>query len=112
MQYYIAAQDENASVVTTLPAGGSGFNPPGNIPPQEFFQFFIAPQTLAFQDTVMNMNNWTAAGTWGVTGTKYVSAPYSITDSPTGNYQSNSNSGITSVNSLDLSGYYRCDTGI
>ena len=104
VQYYIAAQDENASVVTTLPAGGSGFNPPGNIPPQEFFQFFIAPQTVAFEDTVINMNNWTAAGTWGITSSKYVSAPYSITDSPTGSYQSNSNSGITSVNSLDLSG--------
>ncbi len=104
VQYYIAAQDEDASVVTTLPSGGGGFNPPGNIPPSDFFQFFVAPQTLAFQDTVMNINNWTAAGTWAVTGTKYVSAPYSITDSPSGNYQSNSNSGITSVSSLNLTG--------
>ncbi len=104
VQYYIAAQDENASVVTTLPAGGGGFNPPGNIPPQEFFQFFVAPQTVAFEDTVMNMNKWTAAGTWGTTTSKYVSAPYSITDSPSGNYLSNSNSGITTVSTLDLTG--------
>ncbi len=104
VQYYLAAQDEDAAVVATLPAGGGGFNPPGNIPPPDFFQFFVAPQTLAFEDTVMNMNNWTAAGTWGTTGSKYVSAPYSITDSPSGNYLSNSNSGITSVNSLNLSG--------
>ncbi len=104
VQYYIAAQDEDASIVTTLPAGGGGFNPPGNIPPSDFFQFFVAPQTLAFEDTVMNMDNWTAAGTWGTTTSKFVSAPYSITDSPSGNYQSNSNSGITSVNSFDLSG--------
>ncbi len=102
VQYYIAAQDENASIVTTLPAGGSGLNPPGNIPPPEFFQFFVAPQTTAFEDTIMNMNNWTAAGTWGTTGSKFVSAPYSITDSPSGNYQSNSNSGITLINALDL----------
>ncbi len=104
VQYYIAAQDEDASIVTTLPAGGGGFNPPGNIPPSEFFRFFVAPQTVAFQDTVMNMNSWTAAGTWGTTGSKYVSAPYSITDSPSGEYVSNSNSGITSVNSMDLTG--------
>ncbi|HEY6906963.1 MAG TPA: M28 family peptidase [Ignavibacteriaceae bacterium] len=101
VQYYIAAQDEDASIVTTLPAGGSGFNPPGNIPPSEFFQFFVAPQTVAFRDTVMNMNNWTATGTWGTTNAKFVSPPYSITDSPSGNYQSNSNSGITMNNSLN-----------
>lgn len=102
VQYYIAAQDEDASVVTTLPAGGSGFNPPGNIPPPEFLQFFVAPQTIVFQDTVMNSNNWSLAGTWGTTGSKFVSPPYSITDSPAGDYQSNSNSGITLINPLDL----------
>jgi len=104
VQYYIAAQDEDASVVSTLPAGGSGFNPPGNIPPDNFFQFFVAPQTIAFSDTVINMNNWSATGTWGTTGSKFVSPPYSITDSPSGSYQSNSNSGISLINSLDLSG--------
>ncbi len=102
VQYYIAAQDEDVSVVTTLPAGGSGFNPPGNIPPSEFLQFFVAPQMLVFQDTVINMNNWTSTGTWGITSSKFVSPPYSITDSPTGDYQNNSSSGITLVNPLDL----------
>ncbi len=95
VQYYIAAQDEDASIVSTLPAGGSGFNPPGNIPPDNFFQFFVAPQTIAFSDTVINMNNWSATGTWGTTGSKFVSPPYSITDSPSGSYLSNSNSGIS-----------------
>ncbi|HSD64141.1 MAG TPA: M28 family peptidase [Ignavibacteriaceae bacterium] len=104
VQYYIAAQDENESVVTTLPAGGSGYNPPGNIPPPEFFQFFVATQTIAFQDTVLNMNNWTPTGTWGTTGSKFVSPPYSITDSPSGSYQNNSNTSITLINGINLSG--------
>lgn len=104
VQYYIAGQDENASVVATLPVGGSGFNPPGNVPPPEFFQFFVASQSVAFIDTVMNMDNWTATGTWGTTGSKYVSPPYSITDSPGGNYGNSSNYGITLNSSLDISG--------
>ncbi|MDZ7624259.1 MAG: M28 family peptidase [Ignavibacteriaceae bacterium] len=29
VQYYLAAQDANSSIVITLPAGGGGFNPPG-----------------------------------------------------------------------------------
>ena len=104
VQYYIGVQDYTASVVTTLPAGGSGFNPPGNIPPPDFFQFFVAPQTVTFSDTVMNMNSWTLTGTWGTTGSKYVSPPYSITDSPSGNYLSNSNTSITLTSPLDISG--------
>ena len=31
IQYYLAAQDENSTIVRTSPLGGSGFNPPGNI---------------------------------------------------------------------------------
>ena len=104
VQYYIGVQDNTASVVTTLPAGGSGFNPPGNIPPPDFFQFFVAPQTVTFSDTVMNMNSWTSTGTWGTTGSKYVSPPYSLTDSPSGNYLSNSNSAVTLASPLDISG--------
>lgn len=104
VQYYIAAQDEDESIVTTLPAGGSGFNPPGNVPPDEFFHFFVATQTVAFRDTVMNLNNWTATGTWGTTGSKFVSPPYSLTDSPGGNYQNNSNTTLTLNNAINLSG--------
>ena len=37
VQYYLAAQDENSSIVATLPLGGSGFNPPGSTPPSNFF---------------------------------------------------------------------------
>ncbi|MCU0371712.1 MAG: M28 family peptidase [Ignavibacteria bacterium] len=41
VSYYIAAQDSAGSVVTTLPYGGNGMNPPGNIPPQSSFLYYV-----------------------------------------------------------------------
>jgi choice-of-anchor B domain-containing protein len=38
IEYYLAAADNN-NLITTLPAGGSGTNPPGNIPPEVFFDY-------------------------------------------------------------------------
>ena len=40
VEYYLAAQD-NSDAVTTLPAGGSGINPPGSTPPPDFFSFDV-----------------------------------------------------------------------
>ncbi|HSL90769.1 MAG TPA: choice-of-anchor B family protein [Ignavibacteriaceae bacterium] len=40
VEYYLAAVDNN-DLVSTLPEGGSGINPPGNIPPSEFFNYII-----------------------------------------------------------------------
>jgi hypothetical protein len=40
VEYYIAAQDDSDSI-STLPAGGSGINPGGNIPPSEFFSYSV-----------------------------------------------------------------------
>ncbi|NWF51080.1 MAG: M28 family peptidase [Ignavibacteriaceae bacterium] len=93
VQYYLAAQDNNSSIVVTLPAGGSGFNPPGNVPPSNLYQFYVAPITYAIADSAMNTTNWTSSGGWALTNLKYVSAPYSFTDSPGSNY----NNGITAT---------------
>ncbi|MBK6913946.1 MAG: M28 family peptidase [Ignavibacteriales bacterium] len=82
VQYYLAAQDDNSSIVVTLPAGGGGFNPPGNIPPPHAFQFYVAPVTFALVDSANNTNNWQSTGGWNITSQKFVSAPYSFTESP------------------------------
>ena len=91
VQYYLAAQDANSSLVKTLPVGGGGFNPPGSTPPSTFFQFFVAELSVAMSDEANNISNWTSAGGWNITTAKYVSAPSSFTDSPGGNYVSNTN---------------------
>jgi hypothetical protein len=101
-QYYIAAQDANSSIVKTLPIGGGGFNPPGSTPPATFYQFFVAPQTVAMYDEANNITNWTAAGIWNITTTKYVSAPSSFTDSPGGNYVNNVTSSLRYNNQVAL----------
>jgi len=41
VKYYFAAQDSIENYVCTYPAGGSGINPPGTIPPQSLFSFEI-----------------------------------------------------------------------
>jgi len=104
VQYYLAAQDENSYIVTTLPSGGGGYSPPGSTPPPEFFQFFVAQISVAFSDSVINMNNWTVAGGWDTTAQKFTSSPYSLTDSPGGNYPINANATLTLNNSISLVG--------
>ncbi len=89
VQYYIAAQDANSNIIKTLPAGGSGFNPPGSTPPPTFYQFYVAETLTALYDEANNINSWTSPGVWNITTAKYVSAPSSFTDSPGGNYSSN-----------------------
>jgi len=103
VQYYLAAQDDNSSIVVTLPSGGGGFNPPGNIPPSNAFQFFVAPVTFALVDSAINTNNWQSSGGWNITGQKFVSAPYSFTESPSGNYQSNTIATFTYLGDISLS---------
>ncbi len=102
VQYYIAAQDDQESIVVTLPMGGSGFNPPGSTPPEELFQFFVATTNIAFSDSAMNTDNWTATGNWDITNQKYVSEPYSFTDSPNGEYPNNYNAAFKYNGTVDL----------
>jgi len=101
-QYYIAAQDVNSSIVKTLPVGGSGFNPPGSTPPSTFYQFFVAPLTIAMSDQANDITNWTATSGWNITTNKYVSSPSSFTDSPLGNYLANVTSSLKYNNQIGL----------
>ncbi len=39
--YYFAAQDENGDLISTLPSGGLGINPPGTSNPEELFEYFV-----------------------------------------------------------------------
>ncbi len=103
VQYYIAAQDANSTIVKTLPTGGGGFNPPGNIPPSTFYQFYVAPVTIALYDEANNLNNWTSVSGWDTTRIKYVSPPKSFTDSPGGNYPPNVTATLTYNNNINLS---------
>lgn len=102
VQYYIACQDQDDILMATLPMGGSGMNPPGSTPPPTFFQFFVAASSLAFSDSANAMSQWTPTGTWGLATNKYVSAPTSFTDSPSGNYVANSNTTLLLINNIDL----------
>lgn len=103
VEYYIAAQDADGSIVTTLPKGGSGFNPPGSTPPTSFYRFFVAPANYLLADSLNNMAIWTSVGGWGNTTSKYVSPPNSTTDSPSGNYLPNTTASLTYNASLDMS---------
>jgi hypothetical protein len=102
VQYYLAAQDANSSVVKTLPAGGGGFNPPGSTPPLTFYQFFVSALNVAMYDEANNINDWTSVSGWNITTTKFVSAPSSFTDSPSGNYASNTTSSLKYKNQVAL----------
>ncbi|AFH47859.1 Putative aminopeptidase [Ignavibacterium album JCM 16511] len=104
VQYYIAAQDANSTIVKTLPAGGSGFNPPGNVPPPAFYQFYVAPVSVALYDEANNLNNWTSVSGWDTTKSKYVSPPTSFTDSPGSTYPQNVIATLTYNNAINLAG--------
>ncbi|NUN10699.1 MAG: M28 family peptidase [Ignavibacteriaceae bacterium] len=102
VQYYLAAQDSASNLVTTLPKGGSGFNPPGSVPPSTFYQFYVANTSLAFEDTANTITNWVISGTWGTTTSKFVSPPYSYTESPAGNYVASATYTMTMANTINL----------
>jgi hypothetical protein len=102
VDYYLAAQDEDSILVVTFPPGGSGFSPPGNIPPNNFFRFYVAVSSIAFADSAMSLDNWNSTEGWDVTIEKFTSTPFSFTDSPGGNYPINSSATLTSIGSIDL----------
>ncbi|MGB9665598.1 MAG: M28 family peptidase, partial [Ignavibacteria bacterium] len=104
VQYYIAAQDANSTIVKTLPAGGGGFNPPGNVPPPTFYQFYITPLSIVLYDEANNINNWTSVSGWNTTTSKYVSPPTSFTDSPGGTYPPNDTATFTYNSAINLAG--------
>jgi carboxypeptidase T len=62
---------------------------------------YFGPALIAFQDSCDTFLNWTS-GKWNVTTSSYYSPPGSITDSPNGNYSSNTDVTVTTWNSIDL----------
>ncbi|MFO8129748.1 MAG: M14 family zinc carboxypeptidase [Bacteroidales bacterium] len=58
-------------------------------------------QEIIFEDDGNNMENWTSVH-WNITSEAYHSAPFSITDSPNGNYNSYTNSSVTTIQEIDL----------
>jgi choice-of-anchor B domain-containing protein len=47
VEYYLAAVDDSNNV-STLPPGGSGINPPGEIPPSEYYSFDVVLAGIPF----------------------------------------------------------------
>lgn len=56
---------------------------------------------IAFADDFPDKDNW--SGQWGLYSTLPFSLPYSIADSPTGNYANNANTSFTLNDNIDLS---------
>ncbi|MEI7980684.1 MAG: T9SS type A sorting domain-containing protein, partial [Bacteroidota bacterium] len=63
-------------------------------------KIFGQPVVL-FNDICSNLGNWTPGG-WGISTSSFHSAPASITDSPNGNYQDNTNKSITLTTAVDM----------
>jgi hypothetical protein len=58
-------------------------------------KIYGTPITLVYNNGNATATNFTTSGTWGVSTSKFVSPPSSITESPAGNYSSNANKSIT-----------------
>lgn len=61
------------------------------------------PLTLAYNDGNSIASNFITTGTWGISTSKFVSPPGSITDSPSGTYANNENKTITLSSAVNLS---------
>ena len=80
-----------------------------NYPYWEYKLKFNIPELLntegmnvAVYDEMNDAANWLPSGGWGLTNKKYVSAPSSFTDSPSGNYSANTNAILTYKNNIRL----------
>ena len=102
VEYYIAVQDSAATIISSLPSGAKGFSPAGNIPPAKLYSFYCAPETELFADSFKNVDKWNLAGSSGLTQVQFVSSPYSITDSPIGNYTSNNTSSFATKTNIKI----------
>ncbi|MCF8240061.1 MAG: M20/M25/M40 family metallo-hydrolase [Melioribacteraceae bacterium] len=102
MEYYFAVQDSASSVCVTLPAGGSGFDPPGSEPPENLFKSYFAQKSYLFADSADNMNNWTSDGTWDITNESFLTGTNSFTDSPNSDYASSADESMVSISKLRI----------
>ncbi|MEM1124184.1 MAG: M14 family zinc carboxypeptidase, partial [Bacteroidota bacterium] len=66
-------------------------------------QFYTTTFETVFSETVAaTIPNWQVSSNWGVTNQTFVSADYSITDSPNGNYPNRTSSFIQLIDTIDL----------
>jgi carboxypeptidase T len=61
-----------------------------------------SPLTLLYDPGSVVAANFTTGGTWGISTTKFVSPPGSITDSPAGNYSGSQSKTITTTGNFTL----------
>ncbi len=68
--------------------------------------YTLGSALIAFADTASSLQNWAnlSAINWGTTTSTYYTAPSCITDSPAGDYASNTSSELLLTQSLDLRG--------
>ncbi|MBI4548291.1 MAG: T9SS type A sorting domain-containing protein [Ignavibacteriae bacterium] len=72
---------------------------------RDTIDLFLGVPTVILSDSASNgTGNWTTGQGWGLTADAH-SGPDAFTDSPFGNYSSNANNSLTSVNEFDLHGY-------
>lgn len=57
----------------------------------------------------LNVSNWVSTGTWNRISSEYFSGSYSLTDSPNGNYQNNSNTICRLASPIPLQGLQNAD---
>lgn len=62
----------------------------------------ITSQPMILEDFEMSLSNWTTSGSWGRSEIESYSGSYSLADSPTSNYQNNSNSTCRLTDPLNL----------
>lgn len=58
---------------------------------------------VVFEDDLSDDSNWFNFGEWGLTNTSFVTAPNAMTDSPSGNYEDNTESVLGLSGIVDLS---------
>ncbi|MDI6804523.1 MAG: M28 family peptidase [Bacteroidota bacterium] len=106
VEYYVAAQDQGGQILQTIPAGGSGLNPPGSISPPQFYRYIVANITTAFSESFKTITRWNSVSLWGLTTSSFVSPTSSATDSPSGNYPSNTTNILLLRDSVSLKKAY------
>lgn len=52
ISYYFAAQDLTGTYLVSLPVGATGFNPPGIVPPQQVFRYYVYSNTSFVSNNV------------------------------------------------------------
>ncbi|MBK8552275.1 MAG: M28 family peptidase [Ignavibacteria bacterium] len=72
VKYYLAVQDTEGALVSTLPSGGSGVNPPGTVAPPEMFQYQVANVFIATIGTGTTSSNYPFATYYMDARTQYL----------------------------------------